>query len=191
MKTISNHPKVITYFLAMLVLFQSCIVINKKSTVKKASDPEIERIKIRTIEGKKYTLDWIDRRDGNVVSIRNTERIIIDKEKVKQIVISDPFPRVMPLDSITRYSGNISFVINDRRDKIESQEFIQFEDMGDSYKCYKMISEDTVTVVIPLEQIEKISVPDHGASKVVSFMLGSAIFVGIMVVMLAQSDWYY
>ena len=149
-----------------------------------ASKHDDWRIKIKTTDGKKQTFRWIEERDGNVVSIQNAERVFIDKDKVNQIVKFDPNPQVIPLDSATKHNGTVSIQIKDDRGKYESHEFIKFEKQGDSYKCYKMTGEDTLTVVIPLEQVEKVKVVNMGATGVVNVIGWSAIIYGLTL-------WYY
>lgn len=176
-----KHLKGIAYFLAILILFQSCIAIYKKSSLHEAEAQQYDnwQIKIETLYGEKYRVDWIEERDGNIVSICNTERILIDKEKVKQIVISDPSPHVIPLDSVSIFYGKTSFLLQDHRGIFESQEFIQYEDLGHSFKCYQMTNKDTLTIVIPLENVEKIKVVNMDATVGVSLLGWLAVLTGI------------
>jgi len=118
-----KHIKSIAYFLAMLMLFQSCIIVYKKASVPEASEYDNWRIKIKTIEGEKYKLPWVELKDGNVVSIKNTERVFIEKNDIKQIVKYSPEPKVIPLDSATSYSGSVQILIKGDRNKFESQDF--------------------------------------------------------------------
>lgn len=186
-----KHIKGIAYFLAILILFQSCVAIYKKSSVVEASRYDNWRIKIKTVDSEKHKFDWIDKRDGNIVSIHNAERISIIKEEVKQIVISDPAPHVIPLDSIIIHYGKASFLIEDKRGRLESQEVIQFEDMGNSFKCYQMTSEDTLTVVIPLQQVEKIKVVNKEATGGVNFLVWMAVLTGFGFLVVSNMDFSY
>ena len=189
-----RHIKGIAYFLAILVLFQSCIAIYNKSSIAEASEFDNWRIKVITIKGEKHRFDWIDERDGNIVSIHNTERILIDKEKVKQVVISDPAPHVIPLDSVSIFYGKASFLLQDHRGRFESQEFIQFEDAGNLFKCYQMTSSDTSTVIIPLGQVDYIKVINKEASGGVNFLVWLAVLTGVSALALSNmqigfGDW--
>ena len=181
-----KHLKGIAFFLAMLILLQSCIAVYKKASVYEASVYDNWRIKITTVDGEKYTLPWVEEKNGNVVSTKNTERIFIEKNKVKQIVKYSPEPVVIQLDSVSSFSGTVAILTKEDGGKHESHEFIKFEEQGDSYRCYRMTSKDTVTVVIPLEQVEKITVVNNGASIGVSFLVGLGVFAGIMALVYAE-----
>ena len=65
----------------MLILFQSCVIYNN-STVEQASSRKNTHIKIFTNGGYKYKLKWIEEQDGNVVSITNTKRVFLEKNKL-------------------------------------------------------------------------------------------------------------
>jgi len=173
--------KSISYFLVMLILLQSCIAIYGKSSLDEAASPTYDdwRITIKTLNGEKHRLDWIDQRDGNIVSIHHTKRIFVDKEEVKQIVIFDPDPRVISIESINLYRGKASFLIENQRGRYRSEEFIQFENLDHVLKCYQMTSEDTLTVVIPIEDVEKIKVVNMDATVGVSLVAWLAVLTGL------------
>ena len=68
-----KYFKGIGYFLAMLILFQSCVVYNKtSSTIEEATSDEEMPIKITTKDGQKHKFRWIEERDGNIVGIKNS-----------------------------------------------------------------------------------------------------------------------
>lgn len=171
----------IAYFLTMLILLQSCVAIYKRSSLNEATSSNYDnwRIKVKTINGENHSFDWIDERNQNIVSIHGTKRILIDKKEVKQIVIADPSPHVIPLDSIDLYYGKVSFLITDSREGYKSQDFIQFEDLGSSFKCYQMNGEDTLTVMIPIDQIEKIRTINMDATAGVSLLVWLAVLTGV------------
>ena len=100
--------------------FQSCIVIYKKASIEEASAFNQKRVKVKTVDGEKHKFKWIEDRDGNVVSIHNAERILIDKSKVNQIVALHPSPHVLPLDSVTRFDGNVSVQTMDKPNHYQS-----------------------------------------------------------------------
>ena len=179
MRCFLKHLKGIAYFLAVLMLFQSCIVIYNKSSIAEASRYYNHRITVKTVDGEKYKLPWVEEINENVVSVLNTERVFLDANEVKQIVKYHPNPQVIPLDSAERYSGTISVQTQDARGKYESHEFIKFEKQGDLYRCYKMTGQDTLTVVIPLAQVEKTKVVSNEATIGVSLLVGIAVLVGI------------
>ena len=186
MKYFLKHLKCIAYFFFILILFQSCVAVYNKSSVAEASRYDNWRIKIKTVEGEKHKLPWVEEKKGNVVSIENTERIFIEKNNVKQIVKYSPEPVVIPLDSATTYSGTVLILIKEDRNKYESHNFIKFEKQGDLFKCYKMTSEDTSTVVIPLEQVEKIKVVNNDATIGATFLVWISVWAGVALMVVAE-----
>ena len=160
------------------MLFQSCVVY-RGSTVAEVSEYENKLIKIKTTEGNKYKLRWIEEKNGNIISILNTKRVFLDHNEVKQIVKYHPNPQVIPLDSADSYCGRISIQTQDARGKYESHEFIQFKKQGATYSCYQMNGQDTLTVIIPLDQVEKIKVVNGGTSTAITILgvLGIAFLI--------------
>lgn len=78
-----KYFKGIVYFLAMLMLFQSCVIYKSKpSTIEEASSKKDIHIKILTKDGEKYKVRWIEERDGNVYSITNTKKVYFEKKEL-------------------------------------------------------------------------------------------------------------
>ena len=165
-----KHIKGIVYFLTMLILFQSCVAYTKKtSTIEQASESK-NRIKIRTIDGVKHKLKWIEEKDGNVVSIKKAKREYINKNEIAQIVKNDPEPQVISLESPLKQYGAVHILIKDDQGKYESYKFFKIEEQGELIKCYSMTGKDTVAVVIPIDQIEKIQLQDKRESTVLTVL---------------------
>lgn len=159
-----KHFKGIAYFLAMLVLFQSCVIYKKThSTIGEASTEDIP-IKITTKDGCKYKLRWIEEMDGNIVSIKNAERAYLDKKEIVQIVKHDPEPHIISLESSLNQNGVLQILTKDKKGNYKSHEFIRIRGNDEIITGYKMISKDTLTVIIPIDQIEKIQLKDKGKS---------------------------
>ena len=94
-----KYIKSIAYFLTMIVLFQSCIAYqSKSSSIGEATDNKKSHIKITTTNGGIYKLNWIEEKDGNIVSIKKTKRKSIDKIEVDKILIYNPKPIVVSLE---------------------------------------------------------------------------------------------
>lgn len=49
-------------------------------------------MKIISKDGNEYNLYWIEEKDGNIISIKDTERSFVNKSKILQIVKYDPEP---------------------------------------------------------------------------------------------------
>ena len=119
-----KHIKNIAYFLAMLILFQSCVVYNRTpSSVTEASRYKERLMKIVTIDGYKYKLNWIEAKNGNIVNMKNTEREYFDKGEICQIVKIDPEPLVIPLDSAVKHRGTMQVLTRNKKGKYISHEF--------------------------------------------------------------------
>ena len=177
-----KHLKGIAYFLIMLILFQSCVVYKDQYyTSSEASTIDKRIIKIKTNEGEKYKLPWIEEKDGNVVSIKKTRRKYIDKNEIDKILIYNPVEIVVSLDTAINHEGKILI----RTAKFSDQHpyvldsynysFLKIIDEGDYIKGYKMTGKDTLAVSVPISDIKKIKV-ENKAGTIVLSALGAFIF---------------
>ena len=184
-----RHFKDIAYFLVMLILFQSCTVYKKQtSSVSQASESDDRLIKIRTIDGTKYELKWIEEEDGNIVSIKYTEREYIDKDEIVRIEY-DPDPHVISFESLLNQNGAVQIVTKDKKGNHTSSDFIKIVDEGDYIKGYKMTGNDTLTIVIPIDQIEKIQLEDIKKSKAQTRGLAVGLCLGIVIIIAVYDAW--
>lgn len=157
--------KGIAYFLSMLIVFQSCVIYNQTpSSVAEASQYDKRLMKVKTIYGDEYKLNWIEKKNGNIISIKNAEREFLDRKDVIQIVLSNSKPRIISLDSALMNPGTLQVVIKDDKGNFNSIEYIRISDRQDLITAYKMTRKDTLTVVIPINQIEQIQLQDKGTS---------------------------
>jgi len=193
-----KHLKGIAYFLATLTLFQSCVAYNNNtSTIEEASSEKDMPIKIITKDGYEYELRWIEEKDGNVVSIKNSKREYINKSEIIQIIKYDPNPQVIPVESATIYNGTVQILLKDKKGNYKPREFIKIEEQGDMIKGYSKTGNDTLTIVIPIDQIEKIQLKDvdksmgRTAGLVVGVVFGVGIIVLIVAFANAMSDGWY
>lgn len=159
----------------MLILFQSCVAYkDTSSTIEEASSEKDIPIKIITKDGTIYKLSWIEEKDENLVSIKNTERASVDKSKITQI-----FPDGVTLEFALKH--NVPVQIKTKKHKYD---FIAIEEQDDLIKGLAKVKTggDTLSVVIPIDQIEKIQLQDKGKSS--GRTVGVIIGVGFGVVML-------
>ena len=184
MRYFLKYFKGIAYFLTMLILLQSCVVYNHTpSSVAEAIRYNKRLMKIKTIDRRKYKLKWIEEKDGNVVSIKNSEREYFNKKDISQIVLQDPEPQVISLDLALKNPGIMHVLTKDDKGIYNSHEFIKISENDKLITGYKMTGKDTLTVVIPIDQIEKIQIQDKGASATLSVLaiLGiTSLVVGII-----------
>ena len=102
-----------------------------------------------------------------------SEKTICD---VRQIVLQDPEPQVISLDLALKNPGTIQLLTKDDKDNYFSHEFIKISKNEDLITGYKMTGRDTLTVAIPIDQIEKIHLQDKGASAALTVLA----FLGIV-----------
>ena len=149
--------KGIAYFLAMLILFQSCIIIykSKPSTIEQAALRKNTHIKIKTKHGEKYKLRWLEEKDGYVFSMTNTKRVYIAEDRIGTM---DTKPKLFNI-----------------------------EDKGDHISGLKLKGKDTYPIQIPIEEIEVIKITNRGASYPINILgwgvftiaAGYGLFVGL------------
>jgi len=182
-----KHIKGIAYLLAMLILFQSCIAYRSKtSSINEATEIDKRHIKITTKKGEKYKLRWIEEKDGNIVSIKNTKRKYIDKKNIDKVLIYNPTPIVVPIEKAQNHRGTVLLRTNKFNDihpyVIDSynHSFLKIGDAGDFVKGYKMTGKDTLTVTIPISEIKNIKVASIAGNITIyvvgAFMISMAVW---------------
>ena len=160
-----KHIKEIAYFLATFLLFQSCLAYNKNSsTIEEALSEKDMPVKIITVDGNKYTLRWFEEMEGNLVSMKNVKREYLNKKEIVQIVLLDPAPHVVSLDLAVKHHGTFQLLTKDDKNRYNSHKFIRLSENDEIITGYKMKGKDTLTVIIPIDQIEKIQLKDKGKS---------------------------
>ena len=177
-----KHFKGIAYFLIMLILFQSCVAYNKNtSTIEEASSENDMPIKIITKDGNEYKLEWIEEQDNSIFSIMDTEREHIHKNDILDFVIFDPEPKVVPLELALKNQGTVRILIGGESGKYNTYEYLGISENNEIMTGYKMTGKDTLTVIIPIDQIEMIQLKD----KMKSNGRTAALFIpiGLVVVM--------
>lgn len=138
-------------------------------------------IKIKTKDGHVYKLKWVEEKDDHIVSITNTKRFFIKKSNIEKYGINTPDRITVPLDTALNFGGIVYIRIKDS----DEQSFINIEDRGESIRGIKMTSKDTMSVVIPIKQIETIKMRSRGLSVGVP-ILGVITF---FIVVIATADW--
>ena len=175
MKYLIKHLKLVAYLLALLVLFQSCVVYNKTpSSVAETSRYNDRRMKIITKDGNEFKLYWIEEKDGNVISIKNTKRIFVDKSKITSIFKYDPeLIGIASLKLALEHNGAVQI-----RTEKHSYDFINIEEQGDLIRGISKLNGDTLSVVIPKDQIAMIKLNDQAQSTTGNILIAvGAIFV--------------
>ena len=185
MNYLLKHLKSIACFLAALILFQSCVTIYKNKPTPLAEVPVHgdTHIKIKTIDHKKYRVRWIEEKDGNIVSIRNTIRHFIDTTAIEEILVFEPTKVQI------HYTGNLDrtgpFEIRTKKDRYK---FIKIE-LRDQYIIgYEKDGEKTDLIEIPKDQILEIKLPDKPLGGFVTALIYIGSYLGIMALLASQID---
>ena len=175
-----KHFKGIAYFLIMLILFQSCVAYkDTSSTIEQASSDKDMPVKIITKNGEEYKLKWIEEKDGNVVSILNAEIEYIYKNDIAAFVIFEPEQKVVPLELALKNQGNVRVLTKDENNIYNSHEYLRIRENDEKIIGYKM-TKNTITVIIPIDQIEMIQLKDKKKSN--GRTAGLIVGVGLVVV---------
>ena len=163
------------------------MVYNKAPTsIEKASQYNNHEMKIKTYDGDKYKLYWIEEEDGNVVSIKNTERASVDKSNITRIL-----PDGVTLEFALKH--NVAIQI---KTKTRKYDFIVIEEQDDRIKGLTKVKTggDTLSVIIPIQQIEKIQLQDKDKSKTGSILIAVGAVLGVFVTIgmigLANADYF-
>ena len=115
-------------------------------------------MEIKTNDGNKYKLNWIEEKDGNVISIKNTKRTFVDKSEITSIFKYDPelIGIGKSLELALEHNGAVQI-----RTEKHTYDFIKIEEQGDLIKGITKLDGDTLSVVIPKDKIEIIKLKDH------------------------------
>ena len=186
-----RHFKGIAYFLIMLILFQSCVAYkDTPSTIKEASSEKDMPIKIITKDGYEYKLRWIEEMDGNIVSMKNVDRDYINKNDIADYVIFNPEPKVVSLELALKNQGAVRILTRGENDKYNTYEYLRIRANDEIITGYKMTRKDTLTVIIPIDQIDKIQLKDKKRSnvKTAGLLVGVGLGVGIIVGIVAFAN---
>lgn len=177
-----KHQKLILCFSVSLALFQSCIVYEKQPvSIKQASKYDDRRIKITTIDGNEQNVNWIEGKDENVVSIKNTKRTHISNSSILQIKTVGSKPTKISLDSAYNHKGVIKIFQNNIHGRLQSAKYINIKWDGNHLIGLQEIRKDTATVVIPTNQIEEIQIQsDRPLNNINLNLLGDAGGIAIM-----------
>ena len=186
-----KYLKLIGFFFASLIFLQGCIVIYKSEpiSVEEASGYENTKMKIATKGGNNYKLKWIEEKNGNVVSIKNTEKVSVSISDIKQIKTDNYEPTHISLDSACNHNGIVEVISVNIEGYINSEKLIKIKRDGDRIIGNKITKKDTVTVVIPISQIGEIKVQNKATSAVANVAMGIGITItslfAILVIALA------
>ena len=126
--------------------------------------------------------------------MKSVEREFYNKNEILQIVLLNPEPRVVPLDRAVEQHGTLQLLAIDDKKKYYSQDFIKISEHDDIITGYKMTGKDTLSVVIPINQVEKIQLQDKETSSaitaiiIVGAVLGVATIAGLSAISNSLTD---
>lgn len=195
MKYLSKYLKSIAFLFAALILLQSCIVYERTQyPIEEAAKYNDRAIKIITLNGDTFKLNWVEERGVNLVSIMNTKRIFLDPENILQIKALDPEPFFIAVDSTINYRGDVVITIKDDKGKIKDYNFIEIEAREDLIQGLSMTVGDTSTIVIPKNTIQKIQMEDKIGSTAGNAAIGLGVVLALIttwaLIQLSQDDWF-
>ena len=154
-----KHKLLIVCLFIIVTLFQSCMVYeNRPVSVEEASNYHDRRIKITTVDGNEHKVNWIEEKNENVVSIKNTKRTQISNSKLLQIKTVGSNPTPISLDSAYNHRGAIEILQNDNKGRLQSAEYTNIKWDGNHIIGLQKIRKNTATIVIPSNQIEVIQI---------------------------------
>jgi hypothetical protein len=196
MNYLLKHLKPIAYFLASLILLQSCVIYNNKpSALEEVPDQDNPRIKIETLDGKKYKLYWIEEKEGNIVSIINTKRQFIDTTKIQKYVLIGERDRGQ-----VHYHSQVHF-----KEAVNREEFLKVKTKKRTYKFMKieLLDHQIIgyvkkgpnphSVDIPIDQIKGFYLynqtrSDWGDVLIITGVV-AGVLIGFMFYHLSKDDW--
>lgn len=106
MKYFVEKVQPIAFTFAFLAMLQSC-VIYKKTTLTDAAELNDKRIKITTIDRSKHKVRWIEINEENIISLKKTSRVHVRTNDIDKIMIRNPQPLVISLESALNHEGTI------------------------------------------------------------------------------------
>ena len=167
----------ITVFLLILGPFIPSCTVNKTktSTVDQAAAYKNWRIKIKTINGNIVKLRWIEDKHENIVSIKNTHRVMIENSNVRQIKAGQ---HIISLDSARNHSGKVQITTINR-----NFTFLRIQVLDDHLIGIETTGREIIPVVIPKNQIEEIKVKNKGLSIAATIGLALVVFYVIALVL--------
>lgn len=170
-----QYTKIIVFLLGMAVLMPSCTIYkSKSSTVEDAVTYNNWRIKIKTINGNVVKLRWIEEKNENIVSIKDTKRVLIDTSRIQQIRVDQV---IISLDSALKHSGNIQINTGNN-----NYTFLRIQMQDDHIIGIEKTGNEILPLVIPKDQIEKIKLKNKGLSIAATTGLGIVIFYFLILI---------
>lgn len=146
-------------------MIQSCVAYKPKP-VSEAFESYDRKMRVTTTNGKKHKLRWLEKKENNAVSIRNTNKILIKISDIKQIrAITNSYPSIS-IDSALNHPGVIEVTAAKKSNQIYDEDFISLELSGDSVIGLQKLKKDTATVVIPIADIYMIELENKNLSGV-------------------------
>lgn len=194
-----QYFKSIAYFLATLILFQSCVAYQKTpSTIEEATSEEEMPIKIITKDGKVHKFRLIEERDDNIVGIKKLHKDYFLTKDVLDFAILEPEPHTVPLETALKHHGTIRILVLGDYNSYTSHEFMKIRQTEETIIGYDISGKDTHLVMIPIDQIEMIQLKDieKSAGLTTKAIIGASLGIGLIVLIavvitdMANADWW-
>jgi len=161
---ILKHIKTIAYIFTLLILIQSCVAYKPKP-ISEAFESYDRKMRVTTANGEKHKLRWLEKKDNNAVSIRNTNKIRMEISDIEQIKTLADSHSYISLDSALKHPGIVE--VYTKKDANQGYgEFIKLERYGNKIIGLEITGKDTTTVLIPIKDIYMIELENKTLSGV-------------------------
>lgn len=171
MKTV----KVVTTFFCILIFANQACVSNKSFT---ASESKIESVVVQTHDGYTYDLPWFEVKDGELISILNTARIVLNKDQVIEVVINNPETNKANIDDALIHDGTISMIAFDAGQRVHHYKFYELVEVRGQIVGYTYTGDHSANVAIPMENVKNIDVKKiKQTNDSINYPIGWAFFI--------------
>lgn len=151
MKTLQLLP---LSLIGLLFVFQACV--NNKISSEKAANKK--SVIVVTHDGYTYDLPWYEVKEGKLISILNTSRIVQNKEQILEVAIDNPTPIKVGLIDALSHDGEISVIAFDEGQRVHHYKFYELKKIRAQYIGYTFTGDYAANITIPLENVKKIEV---------------------------------
>ena len=166
------------YALAFLFIFQACVSnkINSEKTLEKKSATVV------TNDGYTYDLPWYEVKDGNLISILNTSRIVLNKEQIIEVAVYNPKPIKVGLPDALIHDGDISVIAFDEGQYVHHYRFYELKEVRGQYVGYTFTGDYAANISIPIENVKNIEVDKiQHMDETMKTLLGWSFLIGLQI----------
>lgn len=153
MRTFPFLPTLSCFFLFFLL---SC-ASSKPSSV---YDNHKKTVVVKTHDGYTYDLPWYEVKDGYLVSILNTSRIVLDREQIIEVAIDNHEHKKVELDEALSHDGTVSLIAFDSGQRVHNYEFFELKEVKGQVVGFTSTNGFAANITIPLNNVKDIDVKE-------------------------------